>query len=101
MDYGCHPALGLSYFDRRTERFTYRFQHDETDPDSLDSNAILSVYQDKGGVLWVGTENAGLNVLNFQQEQFGLLRTSSRQPQQPLARQGQGDLCRILTGSCG
>jgi signal transduction histidine kinase/ligand-binding sensor domain-containing protein len=63
-------SLGLSYFDRRTKRFTYRFQHDETDPDSLDSNAILSVYQDQGGVLWVGTENAGLNILNIQQEQF-------------------------------
>ena len=61
---------GLYHFDRRTERFTYRFQHDETDQDSLDSNAIMSVYQDKGGVLWVGTENAGLNLLNFQQEQF-------------------------------
>lgn len=62
---------GLYYFDRRRERFAYRFQHDETNPDSLDSNAILSVYQDRGGVLWVGTENAGLNVLNFRQEQFG------------------------------
>ncbi len=64
-------SLGLYYFDRRTERFTYRFQHDETNPDSLDSNAIMSVYQDRGGVLWVGTENAGLNILNFRQEQFG------------------------------
>ena len=63
-------SQGLYYFDRRTERFTYRFQHDETNPDSLDSNAILSVYQDRGGVLWVGTENAGLNILNFRQEQF-------------------------------
>jgi ligand-binding sensor domain-containing protein/signal transduction histidine kinase len=67
-------GLGLSYFDRRTEKFTYRLEHDETDPDSLDSNAILSVYQDSGGVLWVGTENAGLNILNFQQEHFGLYR---------------------------
>jgi ligand-binding sensor domain-containing protein/signal transduction histidine kinase len=62
---------GLYYFDRRRERFAYRFQHDETDSDSLDSNAIMSVYQDTGGVLWVGTENAGLNILNFQQQQFG------------------------------
>src|ERR1700730_6187534 len=67
-------GLGLSYFDRRTEKFTYRLEHDETDPDSLDSNAILSVYQDRGGVLWVGTENAGLNIPNFQQEHFGLYR---------------------------
>ena len=63
-------SQGLYYFDRRTERYTYQFQHDETNPDSLDSNAIFSVYQDKGGVLWVGTENAGLNILNFRQEQF-------------------------------
>jgi len=62
---------GLYYFDRRRERFVDRFRHDETDPDSLDSNAIMSVYQDTGGVLWVGTENAGLNFLNFRQEQFG------------------------------
>jgi ligand-binding sensor domain-containing protein/signal transduction histidine kinase len=61
---------GLYYFDRRTQRFTYRFQHDEGNPDSLDTNAVMSVYRDRGGVLWVGTENAGLNVLNFLQEQF-------------------------------
>ena len=64
-------GLGLSYFDRRTVKFTYQLEHDETDPDSLDSNAIMSVYEDTGGVLWVGTENAGLNILNFQQQQFG------------------------------
>ena len=61
---------GLFYFDWRRGSFTFRFQHDESNPDSLDSNAIFSVYRDRGGVLWVGTENAGLNVLNFQQEQF-------------------------------
>ena len=71
---------GLYYFDRRTERFTYRFQHDETDPNSLDSNAILSVYRDRGGVLWVGTENAGLNVLNFRQEEFGYYGHRSGDP---------------------
>ena len=64
-------SLGLSYFDRRKQRFTYRFQHDETNPESLDSNAILSIYGDRGGVLWVGTENTGLNILNFRQEEFG------------------------------
>jgi signal transduction histidine kinase/ligand-binding sensor domain-containing protein len=61
---------GLSYFDRRARRFTHRFRHDEVNPHSLDSNAIFSVYQDRGGVLWVGTENAGLNILNFRQRQF-------------------------------
>jgi PAS domain S-box-containing protein len=63
-------SQGLYYFDWRTQRFTYRFQHDESNPDSLDSNAVMSVYQDRSGVLWVGTENTGLNLLNFRQEQF-------------------------------
>src|SRR5271165_3378953 len=63
-------SQGLYYFDRRTERFTYQFQHDESDRDSLDNNAVMSVYQDRSGVLWVGTENAGLSILNFWQEQF-------------------------------
>ena len=61
---------GLSYFDRRARRFTHRFQHDEVNPHSLDSNAIFAVYQDRGGVLWVGTENAGLNILDFRQQRF-------------------------------
>ena len=33
--------------------------------------ALISMYQDRGGVLWVGTEKGGLNILNFQQKQFG------------------------------
>lgn len=73
-------SLGLSFFDRRTERFTYRFQHDDTNPDSLDSDAIMSVFQDRGGVLWVGTENAGINILNLRQEQFVRYRHRAGDP---------------------
>ena len=73
-------SLGLYYFDRRVERFTYRFQHDAGNTESLDSNAILSVYQDRGGVLWVGTENAGVNILNFQQQQFANYKHRPRDP---------------------
>jgi ligand-binding sensor domain-containing protein/signal transduction histidine kinase len=71
---------GLYYFDRPTERFTYRFQHDESNPDSLDSNAVFSVYRDLGGVLWVGTESAGLNLLNFRQQQFNPYRHHPADP---------------------
>jgi PAS domain S-box-containing protein len=64
-------SLGLYYFDRRAEQFTRLFQHVESNPDSLNDNAVVSVYQDRGGLLWVGTENGGLNLLNLRQEQFG------------------------------
>ena len=73
-------SQGLYYFDRRTDQFPYRFQHDETNPDSLDSNTIMSVYRDRGGVLWVGTEHAGLNILDFRQEQFALYAHRPAQP---------------------
>ena len=63
-------SLGLYYFDRRTEHLTRLFHHDENNSESLNDDAVISVYQDKGGVLWVGTEDGGLNVLNFQQAQF-------------------------------
>ena len=73
-------SLGLYYFDRRTERFTYRFQHDETNPHSLSDNAVVAVYQDRSGVLWVGTEQGGLNLLNLEQKQFGFYRHRPNEP---------------------
>ena len=67
-------SQGLYHFDLQTEQFTYRFQHDETNPDSLNDNSVVSIYRDRAGVLWVGTENGGLNILDFRQEQFGSYR---------------------------
>jgi signal transduction histidine kinase/ligand-binding sensor domain-containing protein len=63
--------LGLFYFDRRTEHFTRHFHHDDTDPNSLSDNSVVPIYRDRAGLVWVGTQNGGLNTLNFQQEQFG------------------------------
>jgi len=71
-------SLGLYYFDRREERFTYRFQH-ESNPNSLDDNMVVAVYQDRGGLLWVGTAS-GLNLLNLRQEQFGHYRRLPNSP---------------------
>ena len=67
-------SLGLYRFDLQTKQFTYRFQHDETNPDSLSNNSVSSIYRDRAGVLWVGTEDGGLNLLDFQQGQFGAYR---------------------------
>ena len=67
-------SQGLQYFDRRTERYTYQFRHDETNPDSLDDDIVVTVYRDKAGLLWVGTETGGLNLLDWRQQQFGLYR---------------------------
>jgi ligand-binding sensor domain-containing protein/signal transduction histidine kinase len=73
-------SLGLYHFDRQTECFTHRFQHDETNPDSLNNNRVVSIYQDRAGLLWLGTEQGGLNILNFQQKQFGCYRHEPTKP---------------------
>ncbi len=61
-------SLGLSYFDRRSERFTL-FQHDRGDPDSLSDNGVVSIYRDRSGLLWVATAN-GVNILDLRQQRF-------------------------------
>jgi len=76
-------SQGLYYFDRRSERFTQRFQHDEADPDSLNDNTVVSIYRDRGGLLWVGTEGGGINILDFRQEHFGYYHHRRDDPNTP------------------
>ena len=63
-------SAGLFYFDRRTERFTRHFRHDDADSTSLSDNGAVSTYRDRSGLLWVATANGGLNVIDLRQRQF-------------------------------
>ena len=63
-------SVGLFYFDRRTERFTRHFRHDDADPTSISDNGVVSIYRDRSGLLWVATANRGLNVIDLRQRQF-------------------------------
>ncbi len=74
-------SKGLYSFDRETGRFTNIFQHHETNPHSLNDNKVVSIYQDRAGLLWLGTETGGINILNYQQEQFCYYRHSPADPQ--------------------
>ncbi len=67
-------SQGIYHFDLQAEQFTDRFQHDDTNPDSLSDNKVVSLYRDRTDLLWIGTETGGLNILDFQQEQFALYR---------------------------
>jgi PAS domain S-box-containing protein len=56
---------GLDRFDgaapgRDGETFRH-YRHDPEDPRSLASNGIVTLYEDRGGVLWVGAYRGGLN----------------------------------------
>ena len=74
-------ALGLYYFDRRTARLTRHFQHDETDPNSLSDNSVISLYRDRSGLLWVGTANGGVNTLDLRQERFTQYSSRPSEPE--------------------
>ena len=73
-------SLGLFYFDRRTERFTRHFRHEDADPTSLSDNGVVSIYRDRSGLLWVATANGGLNVIDFRQQQFRSYTSRSTGP---------------------
>ena len=51
---------GINRYDPATHTLT-PFRYQAGDPKSLSSNNVLSFYEDHQGILWVGTEGAGLN----------------------------------------
>ena len=57
---GTH-ASGLQRFEPETGQFTV-YQHDNHRPGTLSDNRVNSVYFDRSGTMWVGTQN-GLNKL--------------------------------------
>ena len=55
----------------RYDGYHYKFyMHDLDDPDSLGSNRITALLEDKNGILWVGTEGDGLDQFNRAKETF-------------------------------
>lgn len=49
---------GLNVYDPQTQRFTY-YQFDPNREDTLCSNDVRSIYQDRVGVIWVGNMDFG------------------------------------------
>lgn len=64
---------GLLRYDGYTFK-TYRF--DDADSKSISDNRILSIYLDSMENLWIGTEGGGLNLYNYDQEEFIRFRFS-------------------------
>lgn len=61
---------GLNLFDNKNETFK-RYQHDPNQPNSLSNNFIYSaLFEDKDGILWIGTYGGGLNRFNPDNETF-------------------------------
>jgi signal transduction histidine kinase/ligand-binding sensor domain-containing protein/DNA-binding response OmpR family regulator len=69
---------GLNLFDRATESFV-RYGNDPTNPQSLRSSYVMfnALYQDKGGVLWVGTRGGGASHWNPDSWSLGNYRSAT------------------------
>ena len=54
-----------------------RFQHDPNEPTSLSFDGVESIYQDAGGVMWVGGFTVGVCKFDELRQKFGFHRTRS------------------------
>ena len=67
---------GLCWFDASTDTFsTYR--RDPAEPRSLPDDYIQSLFEDRGGSLWIGTKSGGLAKWNPRTWSFGHTRATS------------------------
>ena len=60
-------ANGLNCFDQTTRKFARHF-HDPDNPNSLASNDLYSIYQDKQGDLWIGASEGWLSQLSIMKD---------------------------------
>lgn len=53
------------------------FKNDIFDPNSLSGNTVLSIFEDRSGIIWIGTDFNGLNKYNPAKGKFELYRNRS------------------------
>ncbi|KAA3613169.1 MAG: hybrid sensor histidine kinase/response regulator [Calditrichaeota bacterium] len=62
-------ANGVIVFDPKTEQ-SYRILRIEKNPESLSDNEIRSAFQDRSGIIWLGTKNNGISKYNPANKKF-------------------------------
>ena len=69
---------GLNLFDRESESFV-RYGNDASNPQSLRNSYVMfnALYQDRGGVLWVGTRGGGASHWNPDSWSLGHYRSAA------------------------
>ena len=70
---------GLARWNRADDRFRI-YRHDPHDPSSLGSDEVNTISIDAQGRIWVGTTDAGLDVLDPQTGRFEHLRHEATEP---------------------
>ena len=70
---------GLVSLDRRTGRRT-QFSYDPRNPDGLSEGAVRTIFRDRAGVLWAGTNGGGLNRYDPVRRRFTHFRNNPNDP---------------------
>ncbi|MEA3287005.1 MAG: two-component regulator propeller domain-containing protein [Candidatus Marinimicrobia bacterium] len=73
---------GVTVFDPLTEQFTYH-RNDDTNPTSINDKIILSVFIDKQGLVWAGSESKGISIYKPNQIRFEQFNHESGNTQGP------------------
>ncbi|KDR96408.1 diguanylate cyclase (GGDEF) domain-containing protein [Peptoclostridium litorale DSM 5388] len=55
---------GLLEFDVKEKKFVNYYRHSEQDAGSLVNNNVRALYQDRSGLIWVGTRGGGVSIFN-------------------------------------
>ncbi len=66
--------LGLYLYDLKTDTVIQHITANETDPYSLSDDHITKLFADESGLIWIGTENGGINILDPRRSQFAHYR---------------------------
>jgi len=70
---------GLCKFDRAHNQFI-RYTHDPSDPTSISSNIVMTIFEDHTGLLWLGTYGGGLNRFDPDRARFSHYQYHSDNP---------------------
>lgn len=78
---GSRNGGGINIFNKKTGQFTYCL-NDETNPNSINSNAITYIYRDRSGSIWIGTgNNKGINKYSPYKKKFNRFYFNPQQPE--------------------
>jgi signal transduction histidine kinase/ligand-binding sensor domain-containing protein len=67
---------GLNIYNPITQQFT-QHKHDKNDPKSISGDRIVSIFQDRKGIIWVSTFAEGLNRFDSEKNEFIRFHLSS------------------------
>ncbi|MDZ4721804.1 MAG: two-component regulator propeller domain-containing protein [Roseiflexaceae bacterium] len=83
---GSGREQGLFVFDPQAKRFIAHYTNDPANPDSFHNDAIWAISESPKGLIWIGTANSGIDMLDLPQTQFAFYR---RDPTNPDTVSGQ------------